>query len=288
MSDPSPYVKEVTARDFDQVVIEGSRAVPVLVDFWAAWCAPCRMLAPVLEGLAREYGGKFILAKVNTDDQQELATRYAVRSLPTVKVFTAGEPVDEFMGAQPESAVRQVLERYVARPSDELRQRALDAYQQGQAEEAIALLQTAVADDPGNLRVHMDLLQLLMQEGNVSGAWNVFRALPADKQMEPEMQRLAGRLEFAATAAEAPPEAELRRRVESDPGDCEARYQLASRAVIQERWEEALDLLLAIMATDRSFREDAGRKGLIAVFEILGNQGPLVSRYRSRMSALLY
>lgn len=288
MSETSPYVKEVTAQDFDAVVLEGSRQVPVLVDFWAAWCAPCRMLAPVLEALAAEYGGKFVLAKVNTDDQQELAARYGVRSLPTVKVFRDGQPVDEFMGAQPEGAVREVLERHVERASDQMRQRALEAYQRGQAEDAVALLQTAVAEDPGNLRVHMDLLQLLMQEGRVTEAWSTFRALPADKQMEPEMQRLAGRLEFAAAAAEAPPEAELRRRVEVDADDLEARYQLAARAVMAERWEEALDQLLAIMQADRGFRDDAGRKGLVAVFEILGNQGPLVSRYRSRMSSLLY
>ena len=284
---PSPHVFEVTTRDFDQRVLEASRHVPVLVDFWADWCAPCRTLMPVLSALAEEYQGRFLLAKVNTDTEQELAARYGVRSLPTVKLFYNGEAVDEFMGAQPEGVVRELLERYLPRASDELRLAAREHRERGDREEALRLLEKALADDPQNYRIHPELLDLQMELGRFADARALLSELPADKALDPPFTTARDRLEFAEAAGDADP-AELERRVAADPGDLEARHQLAARAVLEGRYETALEHLLEVMRRDRGFKDDAGRRGMVAVFEMLGNQGALVSRYRGLMSSALY
>lgn len=286
----SPHVFEVTAPEFDQRVLQASRRTPVLVDFWAEWCAPCRMLMPVLGALAEEYRGRFLLAKVNTDLEQELAVRYGVRSLPTVKLFYNGEVVDEFMGAQPEGVVRELLERYLPRASDELRLAAQDHRERGDREGALKLLQQALVEDPHNYRIHPELLEVQMELGRFDEARALLADLPPDKALDPAFTVVKDRLEFAEAAAGSDPATleALEARVSADPGDLEARHRLAARAVVEGRYETALQHLLEIMRRDRGFKDDAGRRGMVAVFEMLGNQGALVSRYRGLMSSALY
>lgn len=286
MSD-SPHVFIVNENNFVDVVIEGSHRVPVLVDFWADWCAPCRMLMPILSQLADAYGGRFLLAKVNTDEQQALAARYGVRSLPTVKLFMHGAPVDEFMGALPESAVREFLDRHLPRQSDAILDNAIRAYEMGDAEQSIALLQIALGDDPDNVRIHAHLARILMTSGRIAEATKVLNAVPTRHATEPEILALKDQLEFAEIASTAPPDRELERLIESDPGNCQARYELSARHILGGRYEQALQLLLDIMKRDRGFRDDAGRKGMLTIFGLLGG-GELVNRYRSKMSSALY
>ncbi len=284
----SPYVFEVTVENFRPAVLENSQRVPVLVDFWADWCAPCKMLMPVLAKLADDYQGKFLLAKINSDDQRELAARYGVRSLPTVKVFRNGEVIDEFSGALPEGPIRELLERHVERESDKVRLNALAAHQQGDDEQAIALLQTALGDDPGNHLVQLDLIRILMDTGKFMEAGKVITSLPVDKRDTPEIKGILARIQFATVGEEAPDQETLARDIEVGPNDCEARYQLSARYILAGNYAEALEQLLEIMRRDRRFGDDAGRKGMIAVFEMLENKGPLVSRYRGLMSSVLY
>lgn len=284
----SPYILEATAENFEQAVLENSARVPVLVDFWADWCAPCRMLMPVLAGLVEQYQGKFLVAKVNSDEQQALTMEYGVRSLPTVKLFRNGQVVDEFMGALPEGAVREFLDRHVERASDRIRQNALNAYKQGDPDQAVALLQTALGEDPNNHRLNLDLARILIETGRYVEAGKAIATLSPAKQEEAEVRALKGRLEFATVAADAAETETLLEQVTQDPGKLEARYQLSARLILKGDFEAALDQLLEIMRRDRKFRDDAGRKGMIAVFEMLDNQGPVVGRYRARMSSLLY
>jgi putative thioredoxin len=286
MSD-SPYISEVTERDFDTLVAQKSREVPVLVDFWAAWCAPCQMLMPVLARLAGEYRGKFFLAKVNTDVEQALAARYGVRSLPTVKLFKNGAVVDEFLGAQPESTIRALLDRHIPRESDALVYRAVQEMRNGKPEQAVMLLQRARQDDPGNDNVKIELARVLLAIARHEEAAAVLDELSADAKRDPQAAALTARLEFARIVAAAPPVAELEKRIAADPRDNEARYQLAARRLLAGDYETALEQLLEIVRRDRRYGNGAAHKAMLKAFELLGDKPDLVRRYRGLLYGAL-
>lgn len=284
----SPFVVTVTARTFQSAVIDGSFDRPVLVDFWADWCAPCRSLMPILARLAEAYGGRFILAKVNTEEEQALAAQLGIRNLPTVQLFRDGRPVDQFMGALPESQVREFLERHLPRASDDLLDQARGALAAGDLKTATALIERARTEDPGNARAALAQAELAAARGDLETALALVERLPIELAHDPDANALRGQLRFAQVLSGAPPAAELERRLAADPADSEARYQLAAHRVLAGDFESALEQLLALMKRDRAYRDDAGRKGMLAVFDLLGGQGDLVARYRARMAAALY
>ena len=216
----SPFIIDVTRGNYQQVM-EASFKVPVLRDFWASWCQPCLALTPVLVKLAEEYEGKFLLGKLNTEDEQEIAAQFGIRSIPTVKLFRDGQPVDEFMGALPEQAVRDFLDKHIV-------------------DEAAAA--------------------------------------------EEEERKL---LFFRDLVAAAPPATELGDRLAANPDDLDALHHLALRKVVDKDYETAMELLLQLMQKDRKFEDDAGRRMLLKVFELLGDD-PRVNQYRRRMTSLLY
>ncbi len=282
----SAFTIDVTRENFRQV-IEASFKVPVLLDFWASWCQPCQALTPVLVKLADEYQGKFVLGKLNTEDEQEIAGQFGIRSIPTVKLFRDGQPVDEFVGALPERAVRAFLDRHLGRESDAMAEQARERLLAGDAEGAIALLNEARQVDPDNPRITLNLAQAQAAAGDTAAAEATLDSLPADEQNKPEIAILRSHLYFADQVTRAPAMTELEARLASDPDDHEALFQLALRKVVTEDYQAAMDLLLQLMQKDRDFGDDAGRRGLLKVFEILGDD-PLVGRYRSRMASLLY
>jgi len=284
----SPYVVDVDRETFHARIVETSRRVPVLVDFWAEWCAPCRMLSPVLDTLAEEYGGAFILAKVNTDEQQVLATEYGIRSLPTVLLIRDAEVIEQFSGVQPESTIRALLDRHVERASDRAVARAQALLTDGAGEEAMRCFRTALTDDPENHRVHVAFAAALIDRAEYAEAERVLHSLPAGKQEDDEVRRLFTRLTFARAAAGAAPVAELVRSIAADPGNCEARYQLGALKVQAEDYEGAMEQLLEIMRRDRGFKDDAGRKGLVELYGLLGRDDERVARYRSLMAQVLH
>ena len=282
----SPYIVEVTRENYAQVM-EASFQVPVLVDFWASWCQPCQALMPILAKLADEYEGKFLLGKLNTEEQQEIAAQFGIRSIPTVKLFRNGQPVDEFMGALPERAVREFLDRHVARDSDMQVAEAHEQLLAGNTDAAIALLNEAREADPENPRIAMVLAGAQAAAGDVNAAEATLDSLPVSEQGNPEVTMLRGHLFFAGQVAGTPAAVELESRLAADPDDTEALYQLALRKVIDQDYDNAVELLLDLMRKDRSFGEDAGRQTLLKIFELLGND-PRVSQYRRRMASLLY
>ena len=286
MSD-SPYIIEVTEENYQSAVVEQSRQVPVLVDFWASWCQPCQMLMPVLAKLAEDYRGKFILAKINTEEQQALATQFGIRSIPTVKLFRNGEPVDEFAGALPEVEIRKFLDRHIPRESDVLVEQARQLLLQGQAESALALLEQARASDPANSNIDLALAQTHAAAGDISKAEEILARLPADLRDKPEVRTLQGLLFFEGLLTGAPAEEELAQRLAADADDAEAQYLLAAHHAVNQQYEEAMNELLQLMRKNRDYGDDAARKALLKLFDILGDD-PRVPRYRSRMMSLIY
>lgn len=290
----SPFISEVTHADFASEVLEKSRQLPVLVDFWAAWCGPCQMLMPVLARIADDYGGRFHLAKVNTDAERELATQYGIRSLPTVKLFRNGAVVDEFLGVQPESVIRQLIDRHLPRPADAMIERALAAAQRGQTDEALQQLRAAVAADPSYDRPRIALARVLLAlppTGDIAArlaeSETLLDGLPPAKRMDAEVTRLRARLTFLRIVENAPPLPDLERTIAANPGNHEARYQLSAHKALAGDYEPAMEHLLEMVRRDRRYGDDAGRKALVGLFTLLGNNNPLVAKYRGLLSRAL-
>ncbi len=276
---------DVTTATFDQAVIEASKDTPVLVDFWAPWCGPCRVLKPVLEKLAGEYQGQFRLAKVNSDENQELAMQYGVRSIPSVKAFVDGKLVDEFLGAQPESMVREFIDGLLPTPGDLLRRQAAEAAAQADKEGALALLKQAAELEPSNDVVHADTIALLLELGRVDEAKAAAARLTPLASQDPRIGALLAQLQFAEGGEGDL--SSLETRITADPSDLEARLQLAKTLVARQQYQPAMDQLLEIIRRDRKWNQDAGRKTMLAMFDLLGGQGELVSKYRRLLAAAL-
>jgi putative thioredoxin len=283
----SPYIHNVTQDTFQPLVIERSRTVPVLVDFWADWCGPCHMQMPVLLKLVQEYAGQFLLAKVNTDTERRLAQEHGIRSLPTMRLYSNGAVVEEILGAQTEGTLRALLDAHIERDSDRQRLAALDAHRQGRTEEAITLLRKAQEEDPENARVPLALTGLYLDAGRLAEAEALLESLPWAVREEREAHRLRALLDFSRIAQDAAPTEQLEARLEERPGDSQSRYRLAARRVLTGRMQEAMDELLYIIRNDRAFGDDAARKGLLAVFELLGSDDELVAAYRRKLSSAM-
>ncbi|MHB1213460.1 MAG: tetratricopeptide repeat protein [Thiobacillus sp.] len=277
------HALDVGLADFQQHVLDESKQRPVLVDFWAPWCGPCKSLKPILEKLAAEYGGKFLLAKVNSDDNQELAARYGVRGIPSVKAFLDGEPVDEFSGALPEAEVRAFLDRLVPGPADELRAQAAELRRAGDSSAALQMLADASKINPEHVGVRLDAAEIMLDLGESDEARRLMAGVPDDA--DPRVPQLKARLQFMGAAGED--EAALAARVAADENDLAARLKLANLLVAAGQYEAGMDQLLEIVRRDRSFGDDIGRKTLLSVFDLLGG-GELLSRYRRMLASILY
>ena len=273
---------DVGLADFQQHVLDESNIRPVVVDFWAPWCGPCKSLKPVLEKLAAEYGGKFLLAKINSDDNQDLATRYGVRGIPSVKAFRNGEPVDEFSGALPENEVRAFLDRLLPGQADELREQAAGMRLAGDTTGALQMLAEASKLDPAHVGVRLDATEIMLDLGEADEARRLIGNLPNDA--DPRVPQLRARLQFMGEATED--QAALGARLAANENDLEARLALAKLCVADGQYEAGMDHLLEIVRRDRGFEDDIGRKTLLSVFELLGG-GELASQYRRKLASAL-
>ena len=286
MSD-SPYIFDITAENFEQIVLNGSFEVPILVDFWASWCQPCQVLMPVLAQLVESYQGKFILAKVNTEEQQEVAAQFGIRSIPTVKLFKDGAEVDEFAGALPENQIRAFLDKHLPRESDNVLIAAEKLMETGDMEGALEMLGPAQAADPSNARILRAMAQAHAALGNYEAANFALDALPPEEQASPDVGILRGQMYFAGLAPAEDEIPALQQRLADDENDSEALYKVALAAILAQDLEAGMDLLLKLMAKDRDYGEDAARLGLLKLFDMLGDN-PLVAQARRRMFNLLH
>ena len=279
------WVKDVTDVTFDREVIEQSRRVPVVIDFWAPWCAPCRTLGPVLERLAEEHGGAFVLAKINVDENPQVSTAFGIRSIPAVKAVHEGEVVDEFVGALPEATLRQFLRGILPSESDRLAEEARSAEHRGDRDGALALYRRALEGDPNHPAARLGLGRLLSDSDADAALAELDRVLPATAERT-EADRLAARLRLARENGAG--DAELRARLQMEPNDLEARLKLARLLAARQEYEAALAHLLEVVKRDRSYEDEAGRKSMLDIFQILGSANPLTEKYRSELARVLF
>lgn len=286
----TPYIFDVTTASFEQLVIENSFHKPVLVDFWAEWCAPCKALMPLLAKIAEGYQGELLLAKVNCDVEQDIVMRFGIRSLPTVVLFKDGQPVDGFAGAQPESAIRAMLEPHVqepAAPQADLLDSARAQYAAGQIAAAEQLLQQLLTEDNQNAAALILYARCLAERGALDEAQAVLDAVKGDEHRQ-ELAGARAQLTFLRQVASLPEAAELKTRLAQDAGDDEAAFQLAIHQLARQQYETALDGLLRLFMRNRGYGDDLPRKTLVQVFDLLGNEHPLVISYRRKLYQALY
>ncbi len=281
------YSVEVNRDNFQQVVMEGSKRVPVVIDFWAEWCGPCRALKPILEKLADEYQGKFVLAKINSDENQDLAAQFGVRGIPSVKAVYDGQIVDEFSGAIPESTVREFLGRIIPSPAEELRIKATGQRDAGDLAGALQTLAEASKLDTANEAVRLDAADILLEVGEPDEARRLLDSLSPATKLEDRTQQLFAKLNFARAGQDGQDEQTLRARITAAPDDMDARLRLANLLVASGRYEPGMDELLEVIRLDRSWNDDAARKTLLSVFSMLGGQGDLVAQYRRKLASTL-
>lgn len=282
------HAYDVTVADFEQRVLDVSFEAPVLVDFWAEWCQPCRVLKPLLEKLAAEYGGRFVLAKVNSDQNPALSTRYGVRGIPAVKAFVGGQMVDEFTGALPEGQIREFIERLLPSPAEPLRRAAAEARFHDDDEAARHLLQQALAADPGNEAVRLDMAELCLESGAEDEAKDILETL-ADCRDRARLEALQARLRLVAAGAGADL-AGLQQTLAAHPDDHAARLQLANALAVMHDYRAACEHLLEIVRRDRRWNDEAGRKTLLTLFSLLGGHAEyddLMREYRVALARTL-
>ena len=281
------HVFDATSDNFENDVLQASTQHPVLVDFWAEWCGPCKQLGPVLEKLAADYHGAFRLAKVDADQEQQLAGAFQVRSIPTVFLVKDGQIVDGFPGVLPEGQIREFLTHHGIEPAEAAapEAEAADAPVDPQAE--VARLRNAVAEAPGNDELKLDLAVALLQTGAAAEAETLLDGLPANLATDDRSLRARAQLGFVALAKDAPPVEVLQQAVAANPDDLRARHLLGVQRISDGESEAALEQFIEMLRRDRAFEDGLPRKVLIDAFRVI-EDAELVGRYRRKMSSLLF
>lgn len=282
----SEWVIDVSERDFERSVVERSRQVPVVVDLWAPWCGPCRVLGPLLERLADEYGGEFVLAKVNIDQNPAIADVLGVQSIPMVLGIRDGKVTAEFVGALPETSVREFLARLLPSAGERLAREGSALYQEGKVDEAETRFRQALELDPRLDEALLGLGRVLAQRKRDDEALEILDRVAPGTPLRHEADRLAASIRIRDL--EGGDEPELRAKVERNPDDLDARMALAAALAARGNYAEALEQYLAIVSKDRGFRDDAARKAMLDIFELLGAESEVVGRYRSELAKVLF
>lgn len=277
----------ITLENAQQMLIDESHQRPVVIDFWADWCAPCKVLMPILEKLAGEYQGQFLLAKVNADEHQGIASQFGVRSLPTVVIMRDGQPVDAFTGAQPEGAIRQILEKHLPAPWDALVADGLASIEAGDFSAALSPLKQAYELSGQRTDIALTYAQALLELRRGDEAEAILKAVPYLEQ-DHRHEQLVAQLELLREAAKAPEIEALEQQHDVEPENLDIAYQLAMQYSQHHHHREALDMLFNILQHDRDYADGAVRKIMLDVIKSLGKGDPLAAEYQRKLFGLLY
>ncbi|BCX19517.1 MAG: thioredoxin [Geminicoccaceae bacterium] len=291
-TDADPIIKDGSLETFAKDVIQASLTTPVLVDFWAPWCGPCKQLGPVLEKVVRAAGGKVKLVKINIDENPELAQQLRVQSVPTVYAFLGGQPVTGFVGAQPESQIKALIEKLVGEPlgadvAADL-EAARAALERGEAKTAAAIYNAILRADPENPEAIGGLARCLLATGQREDAKRLLDKAPKSQANHPAITGAQAALQLAEEAGEIGDPATLEARLAADPDDHEARYRLATALFLRGKLEPAMEHLCRIVKKDRAWKDDAARKQLIRFFDALGPKHPATLKGRRMLSSVLF
>ncbi|CAN1723293.1 putative thioredoxin [Hyphomicrobium sp. 1Nfss2.1] len=285
-------IKDSTSASFAKDVIEASRTAVVVVDFWAAWCGPCKQLTPILEKVVRSYGGKVRLVKINVDEHPAIAGQLRVQSLPTVYAFRDGRPLDGFMGAQPESAVREFIERLIGGDAEDDINAVLatgeEALQEGDVQAAAEVFAAVLQEHKHNPVALAGLARCYLQTGDIDRAEQMIGLVAPDDQKSPAVEQVRAALELARKAGGEDNRAELEKRVAANPADMQARFDLAVALAARGAKAEAVEHLLDLVRRDRTWNEEAARKQLVQLFEAWGFKDPAAIEGRRRLSSILF
>jgi putative thioredoxin len=281
-------VINVSESTFQRDVIQRSREVPVVVDFWAAWCGPCRMLGPVLERLAAEANGDWVLAKVDVDQNPRLATRYGVQGIPAVKAFVDGQVADEFVGAQPEPMVRRFIQGLAPSQADKLVREAEAAEEAGRLEKAASIYRQVLATDPHHAKTLLGLGRVLFKQGRPDEATETLNRVPLHESARGEAEKLLAQIEFQREANACGGLAACREKLQADSNNLAARYGLAMALAAEGHYDDSLRHLLTLVKQDRSFRDDAARRSMVSIFNVLGEDSRLAQEYRSKLAMAIF
>jgi putative thioredoxin len=281
------YSFDTGTEAFERDVLQASTSVPVLVDFWAPWCAPCRALKPILEKLAGEYQGRFLLARVNSDEHPQLSAQFGVRGIPNVKAFVDGKLADEFTGALPESGVRAFIDRLIPTPGEKLRRTARALVTQGDFDEAERHLRSALELEPANHALRLDLVELLLAKNSHAEADALFAPIP-ERERDERADKLYSVLALWKRSQQLPALEELEAKLAANPDDLPSRLALGERLIAGKRYEPALAALLEVVRRDRGALRTSARKLMVEVFNLAEDQAGLVSEYRKLLAGALY
>lgn len=281
------HIVHVTMANAKEILIDESFQRPVLVDFWADWCGPCKSLMPILEKLANEYAGQFVLAKVDCDAEQRIAQQFGVRSLPTVMLMKDGQPADGFVGAQTETAVRQMLEKFLPKPWDLQLEQARTAIAADDYGSALTLLRNAYEESRKRADIGMELAAVLIalkRFDEASAQLDLIKLVDRDQRY----QQLLAQIELQREAAKTPEIRSLEETLRQAPDDLEVAYQLALQYSQNQQHREALDLLIEIVRKNKQFRDGGAKKTLLDIIAMLGNSDPLAKEYQRKLFSLMY